>query len=106
MRANIAHLLPQPRFEVLRHDITFPVYVEVDERIITLCGSRSSIVFQPLPEDDPARRCPDIRAARRLLDWQPQTPLDEGLQKTIADFDALLVAAQPLTISPPFGCNT
>jgi len=47
-------------------------------------------VHQPLPIDDPIQRCPDISQAKRLLDWQPQTPLRPGLERTIAYFDKLL----------------
>ena len=51
-----------------------------------LTNSDSSIAFYPLPEDDPKRRCPDISKARRLLNWQPEVPLEEGLNKTIEWF--------------------
>jgi len=60
------------------------------ERIIGLTGSRSQIVYRPLPQDDPTQRCPDIALARRLLDWQPTVELDDGLSRTIAYFDRLL----------------
>ena len=48
--------------------------------------TKSKITFQPLPADDPKRRCPDISKAKRLLDWYPRVDLDEGLQKTIEWF--------------------
>ena len=60
------------------------------ERVIRLVGSRSRIVFRPLPQDDPTQRCPDITLARRLLDWEPKVELDDGLGRTIAYFDTLL----------------
>src|SRR5579883_63899 len=60
------------------------------EQIIALTGSRSEIVHKPLPVDDPVQRCPDISRARDLLDWQPQVPLQLGLERTIAYFDRLL----------------
>ena len=60
--------------------------LELAEKIITLSGSRSDIVFRPLPSDDPVRRRPDIALARTTLDWEPMTALDEGLRKTIAYF--------------------
>ena len=63
---------------------------ELAERIINLTGSRSRMVFKPLPPDDPVRRCPDISLAKRLLDWEPQVDLDDGLRKTIAYFERLL----------------
>jgi UDP-glucuronate decarboxylase len=51
-----------------------------------MIGSRSKIVFEQLPEDDPKRRCPDISKAREHLGWQPAVPLEKGLQKTIDYF--------------------
>ena len=54
--------------------------------IIALTGSRSQIAFRPLPADDPQVRQPDIRLARRVLEWQPQVPLETGLRQTIAYF--------------------
>jgi dTDP-glucose 4,6-dehydratase len=60
--------------------------LELATRIIHLSGSRSEIVFRPLPEDDPKVRQPDITRARTLLGWEPKVPLDEGLQKTLDYF--------------------
>jgi UDP-glucuronate decarboxylase len=62
------------------------------ERIITLTGSTSRIICQPVPQDDPVQRCPNIDRARSLLDWQPTVSLDEGLRRTIAYFEDLLIA--------------
>jgi dTDP-glucose 4,6-dehydratase len=59
---------------------------EIAEMIIELSGSRSEIVYQPLPRDDPRRRCPDISRAREALGWEPRTPAIEGLEKTLAWF--------------------
>ena len=56
------------------------------ERVIALTGSRSKLVFMPLPIDDPRQRCPDISLARQRLDWEPSVNLDEGLRQTIAYF--------------------
>ena len=53
-------------------------------RILALTGSKSEVVFKPLPQDDPKQRCPDISRAKKLLGWQPKVPLEEGLQRTIA----------------------
>lgn len=64
--------------------------LELAEIVISLTGSRSRIVRRPLPQDDPIQRKPVIENARRLLDWQPQVPIEEGLIKTIAYFDGLL----------------
>ena len=60
------------------------------ERVIALTGSRSKIVFRPLPQDDPMQRCPDITRARTVLGWEPTIALDEGLRRTIAYFERLL----------------
>jgi UDP-glucuronate decarboxylase len=60
------------------------------EMIIRLTNSRSSVVRRPLPEDDPRQRQPNIEYARSILSWEPSTPLDEGLTKTIDYFDKLL----------------
>jgi dTDP-glucose 4,6-dehydratase len=59
---------------------------EIAEMVIELSGSRSEIVYGPLPADDPRRRCPDISRARETLGWEPQTPATEGLEKTLAWF--------------------
>ena len=57
--------------------------LQLAERIIALTGSRSRLVFHPLPCDDPRQRQPDIALARKLLDWQPSIALDDGLEMTI-----------------------
>jgi len=54
--------------------------------IIRATGSRSKVVFRPLPQDDPKQRQPDISRARRLLAWEPKVPLARGLVKTIEYF--------------------
>jgi dTDP-glucose 4,6-dehydratase len=59
---------------------------EIAEMVIELSGSHSEIVYQPLPGDDPRRRCPDISRARETLGWEPRTPAIEGLKKTLAWF--------------------
>ncbi len=60
------------------------------ETIIALTGSSSKIVYQPLPEDDPRQRQPDISLAKSTLGWEPIVPLEEGLRKTVAYFKQLL----------------
>lgn len=62
--------------------------------VLELTGSTSKLSFRGLPVDDPTRRQPDIGRARQLLDWQPKVSLEEGLNKTIAYFDELLVKGQ------------
>ena len=66
---------------------------ELAQRIIRLTGSSSSIVFRPLPQDDPTQRCPDITLARRLLAWEPKGVLDDGVGRTISYFESLLKQA-------------
>ena len=60
--------------------------LELAKRIVRLSGSRSEIVFTPLPVDDPKVRQPDIGRARRLLAWEPKVDVDEGLRTTIEWF--------------------
>ena len=66
--------------------------IELAETIVRLTGSRSEIVFAPLPADDPTQRCPDITLARDELGWEPATPLEQGVTETIAYFDKLVAA--------------
>ncbi len=56
------------------------------EMVLRLTGSRSQLVFQPLPADDPRQRRPDISLARQALGWEPRVPLEDGLKETIAYF--------------------
>ncbi len=85
-------------YRLSQSDEVYPVNVgnpveltmlEFAERIQRLTGTSSQIVFEPLPEDDPKRRKPDISKAKRLLDWEPQVSLEAGLRETIAYFKAL-----------------
>jgi UDP-glucuronate decarboxylase len=64
--------------------------LELAEKIVAIIGSKSKLVKKPLPEDDPRQRQPDIALAEKLLGWRPKIELDEGLQSTIAYFEALL----------------
>jgi dTDP-glucose 4,6-dehydratase len=59
---------------------------EIARKIIELTGSKSRLVYRPLPEDDPKVRQPDITRARTLLGWEPKVGLDEGLRKTLDYF--------------------
>ena len=61
--------------------------LEFAREILRVTGSRSRIVFKPLPQDDPKQRRPDIGRARAALGWEPRVPLAEGLLKTIAYFE-------------------
>jgi len=67
---------------------------QLADQVISLTGSRSAIEHRPLPEDDPRQRRPDLSHAKAVLDWVPSTPLEEGLKRTIAYFDALLAGGQ------------
>ena len=62
---------------------------ELAEAVIELTGSRSELVYKPLPQDDPAQRQPDIAFARRALEWEPKVRLKDGLKRTVAYFAAL-----------------
>ena len=92
------------RMMATEDDVTGPINLgnpheipvrELAERIVRLTGSRSQIVHRPLPQDDPLQRCPDIARAQQMLCWEPRVELDEGLGRTIAYFDKLLVERAP-----------
>jgi len=74
--------------------------LELAERVLRLTGSRSRIEYRPLPADDPARRRPDIGAARRLLGWEPKVSLEDGLWRTIDYFRELLGTPATRTFLP------
>ena len=63
---------------------------QLAEEVLAITGSRSAIVYQPLPADDPRQRQPDITLARRVLGWAPHVHLREGLENTVAYFDRRL----------------
>ncbi len=67
--------------------------VEFAETIQQLTGTKSEIVFEPLPQDDPKRRRPDISKAKRVLGWEPEVALEEGLKPTIAYFQSIQAGA-------------
>jgi UDP-glucuronate decarboxylase len=64
--------------------------LELGELVLELTGSKSKLVFEPLPSDDPKQRQPDIGKAKEELNWEPKIPLRDGLVKTIDYFDELL----------------
>lgn len=83
-----------------REDFTGPVNVgnpneftikELAEQVIELTGTKSKLVFEPLPSDDPMQRQPDITLAKKELDWQPNIQLREGLIKTIDYFKKIVI---------------
>jgi len=59
--------------------------LELAEAVLEVTGSKSRLTRAPLPQDDPKQRCPDITKARRVLDWEPQVALRDGLRAT-ADY--------------------
>lgn len=65
---------------------------QLAEQVIDITGSKSKLVFRPLPDDDPKQRQPDISLAKKMLAWQPSVMLEEGLKKTIAYFESMLKA--------------
>ena len=69
--------------------------LELAERVIEATGSRSKLVFSPLPKDDPMRRRPDIDLAKEKLGWSPAVSINDGLATTIAYFDELLSGQVP-----------
>jgi dTDP-glucose 4,6-dehydratase len=66
--------------------------LEFAQRVRSHFPKAGPIVFEPLPQDDPKRRCPDIRKAKRLLGWEPKVHLAEGLKRTIKYFQEQFVA--------------
>ena len=73
----------------LGNPVEFTV-AELADKVLTLTGSRSRVERHPLPVDDPKVRKPDISRARRLLGWEPQVPLEVGLERTIPYFRGAL----------------
>jgi dTDP-glucose 4,6-dehydratase len=75
--------------EVLPTNIGNPsemTILQFAQAVIEMTGSKSTIDYRPLPEDDPKVRQPDIRKARKILGWEPQVDLTEGLRRTLTDF--------------------
>ena len=78
---------------------------ELAEIVLDVTGSRSPLIYMPLPQDDPRQRKPDITQAKRHLDWEPQVPLRKGIEKTVHYFDALLSdqrSTEPAAPGTPF----
>jgi UDP-glucuronate decarboxylase len=82
-----------------REEFTGPVNVgnpveftilELAQKIISMTGSRSKIVYKPLPSDDPIQRQPNIDLAKKELGWEPGIPLEEGLNRTIDYFASVI----------------
>src|SRR5207302_626062 len=86
---------PRAKSMATSDDVTGPVnlgnpeeftILELARKVIANTGSRSEIVFEPLPSDDPMQRQPDISLARQMLQWEPVVALNEGLRRTISYF--------------------
>jgi UDP-glucuronate decarboxylase len=86
------------------HEVTGPINLgnpveftmsELAEEVISIIGSKSSLVHMELPPDDPRQRQPDITKARTLLGWEPRVPLEKGLRNTVAYFQERAEAADP-----------
>jgi dTDP-glucose 4,6-dehydratase len=69
------------------HEVTV---LELAETIVRLAGSKSKIEHRELPVDDPKQRQPDITRARKLLGWEPEVPLEEGLKRTLDYFRSVV----------------
>jgi len=76
-------------------EVTFPVNIgnpneftvqQLAELVLEVTGSKSKIVYEPLPQDDPLLRCPNIDKARQYLNWEPKVQLREGILKSIGYF--------------------
>ena len=85
-------------YRLMQSDERYPVnlgnpiemtILEFAERIRLMTGSRSKIVYEPLPEDDPKQRRPDISKARTVLGWEPRVALEDGLRDTVEYFQGL-----------------
>jgi nucleoside-diphosphate-sugar epimerase len=68
---------------------------ELAELVIDMTGSKSKLSYEPLPQDDPKQRQPDIALAKRELSWSPRIALREGLKQTIDYFDQLISERLP-----------
>jgi UDP-glucuronate decarboxylase len=60
--------------------------LELAEKVISFTGSRSKLIYKPLPQDDPRQRQPDLAKAKQHLGWEPKVTLADGLKETIAYF--------------------
>jgi UDP-glucuronate decarboxylase len=75
--------------------------LELAQTVIEITGSKSKLVFMPLPLDDPTQRQPDITYARRILEWEPKVRLREGLDHTISYFEKLIGNSEKADILQP-----
>jgi UDP-glucuronate decarboxylase len=82
------------------NDVTGPINLgnpgeftikQLAEMVLQMVGGKSRLVFEPLPQDDPKQRRPDISLAKKTLDWEPKIKLEEGLEKTIEHFRKIVL---------------
>jgi UDP-glucuronate decarboxylase len=87
------------RFMATSDDVTGPINMgnpdeftieQLAKKVIEITGSKSTLVYKPLPSDDPMQRKPDISLAKRHMSWMPKMRLDEGLKKVVAYFESSL----------------
>jgi UDP-glucuronate decarboxylase len=64
--------------------------LELAQKVLQAIGSTSPVKHLDLPKDDPRQRCPNIGKAKRLLNWEPQVPLNVGLERTIKYYRELM----------------
>jgi UDP-glucuronate decarboxylase len=76
---------------------------ELADNVVRMTGSRSNVVFRPLPQDDPRRRRPDIAVAKQVLDWRPEVALEDGLARTIDHFSSAAHALAELPLRASAG---
>jgi dTDP-glucose 4,6-dehydratase len=75
--------------------------LECAHEVLAVTGAKTGILFQPLPQDDPTRRRPDITKARELLGWEPKIKLRHGLEKSLEYFKACIRQNDPVSIDQP-----
>jgi UDP-glucuronate decarboxylase len=73
--------------------------LELATAVQKLVNPKAEVKFEPLPQDDPRRRRPDITRANTWLNWEPKVPLQQGLKLTVEDFRSRISSAQPSAVS-------
>jgi len=95
----VRYMFAEPTKNISKQDLAGPInlgnpseftMLELADMVLKLTKSRSRIIYKPLPQDDPVRRCPDISKAKRLIDFSPRVRLEDGLKKTIKYFQRLM----------------
>jgi dTDP-glucose 4,6-dehydratase len=75
--------------------------LECAREVLAVTGAQTGIIFQPLPQDDPTRRRPDITKAKELLGWEPKIKLRHGLEKSLEYFKACARQNDPVSVDQP-----